>query len=222
MGRFMSPDWSERVEPVPYAKLGDPQSLNLYAYVMNNPMARVDVDGHLGSSWDEFDLQQKGVDAQKAQQAQAAAEKAQQQGASQSTQLRDVSPSEGEQILKVAEGMEGTPYMMGGNNRQGIDCIHMVRSALNKAGIAARANANANDFQRDVNLRPLGPKEQPRTGDIVQWKHQPTGHVGVYDANPPKHGYNIYSATNHGVMHLRASDFSNLGTPTFYRVEVPQ
>jgi RHS repeat-associated protein len=32
MGRFLSPDWSAKVEPVPYAKLDDPQSLNLYAY----------------------------------------------------------------------------------------------------------------------------------------------------------------------------------------------
>jgi RHS repeat-associated protein len=48
MGRFMSPDWSAKVEPVPYAKLDDPQSLNLYAYVMNNPMTRIDLDGHCG------------------------------------------------------------------------------------------------------------------------------------------------------------------------------
>ena len=46
MGRFMSPDWSAKVVPVPYAKLGDPQSLNLYAYVTNNPLARFDPDGH--------------------------------------------------------------------------------------------------------------------------------------------------------------------------------
>ncbi len=46
MGRFMSPDWSAQEEPVPYAKLDDPQSLNLYAYVYNNPLARADVDGH--------------------------------------------------------------------------------------------------------------------------------------------------------------------------------
>ena len=47
MGRFMSPDWSAKAEPVPYAKLGDPQSLNLYAYVYNSPLTRVDADGHL-------------------------------------------------------------------------------------------------------------------------------------------------------------------------------
>jgi RHS repeat-associated protein len=46
MGRFMSPDWSAKEDPVPYAKLDDPQSLNLYAYVRNNPMIRIDADGH--------------------------------------------------------------------------------------------------------------------------------------------------------------------------------
>jgi RHS repeat-associated protein len=46
MGRFMSPDWAAKAEPVPYAKLDDPQSLNLYAYVLNNPLTRIDPDGH--------------------------------------------------------------------------------------------------------------------------------------------------------------------------------
>ena len=46
MGRFMSPDWSAQEEPVPYANLEDPQSLNLYGYVGNNPLSRVDKDGH--------------------------------------------------------------------------------------------------------------------------------------------------------------------------------
>jgi hypothetical protein len=46
MGRFMSPDWSVQVEPVPYAKLYDPQSLNLYAYARNNPLTNFDLDGH--------------------------------------------------------------------------------------------------------------------------------------------------------------------------------
>ena len=46
MGRFMSPDWSAKVEPVPYAKLGAPQSLNLYSYVQGNPESASDLDGH--------------------------------------------------------------------------------------------------------------------------------------------------------------------------------
>jgi len=46
MGRFMSPDWSAKEEPVPYAMMDNPQTLNLYAYVGNNPLSRVDADGH--------------------------------------------------------------------------------------------------------------------------------------------------------------------------------
>ena len=46
MGRFLSPDWSAKIMPVPYAKLGNPQSLNLYSYVWNNPLSRNDPDGH--------------------------------------------------------------------------------------------------------------------------------------------------------------------------------
>jgi len=49
MGRFLSPDWSAKVEPVPYSKLDDPQTLDLYTYVGNNPLVRVDADGH--STW---------------------------------------------------------------------------------------------------------------------------------------------------------------------------
>ena len=45
-GRFTSPDWSAKPEAVPYADLTDPQTLNLYGYVRNNPLARPDVDGH--------------------------------------------------------------------------------------------------------------------------------------------------------------------------------
>ena len=51
MGRFMSPDWSAKVAPVPYAKLDDPQSLNLYVYVLNNPLDKTDPDGH--DFWDK-------------------------------------------------------------------------------------------------------------------------------------------------------------------------
>jgi len=56
MGRFMSPDWSAKVEPVPYSKLDDPQSLNLYAYVLNNPLIRTDADGHDPGISHEFDF----------------------------------------------------------------------------------------------------------------------------------------------------------------------
>jgi RHS repeat-associated protein len=46
-GRFMTPDWSDDPDPIPYADLGDPQSLNLYSYVGNNPISSTDDDGHI-------------------------------------------------------------------------------------------------------------------------------------------------------------------------------
>jgi RHS repeat-associated protein len=46
LGRFMTPDWSDAPDPVPYADLSDPQSLNLYAYTENNPVTATDPDGH--------------------------------------------------------------------------------------------------------------------------------------------------------------------------------
>ena len=46
LGRFTSADWSAKAEPVPYADLSNPQSLNLYAYVGNNPLSSEDEDGH--------------------------------------------------------------------------------------------------------------------------------------------------------------------------------
>jgi len=47
VGRFMTPDWATSPVAVPYAEFGDPQSLNLYAYVRNNPLSRTDADGHV-------------------------------------------------------------------------------------------------------------------------------------------------------------------------------
>lgn len=50
-GRWTTPDWSEKPEPVPYAKFDDPQTLNLYAYVRNNPLSQADPDGHCCFEW---------------------------------------------------------------------------------------------------------------------------------------------------------------------------
>jgi len=59
MGRFLIPDWSAKVEPVPYSKLDNPQTLSLYSYILNNPLSNVDADGHarsgiLGNTGSDF------------------------------------------------------------------------------------------------------------------------------------------------------------------------
>lgn len=49
-GRFISADWSAKPTPVPYANFANPQSLNLYSYVHNNPLVTADPDGHCGNN----------------------------------------------------------------------------------------------------------------------------------------------------------------------------
>jgi RHS repeat-associated protein len=48
IGRWLSADWSAVPTPVPYANLNNPQTLNLYAMVRDNPETFADLDGHLG------------------------------------------------------------------------------------------------------------------------------------------------------------------------------
>lgn len=52
LSRFMTPDWDGKPATVPYAEFGDPQSLNLYSYVRNSPIVRVDANGHTVAGWD--------------------------------------------------------------------------------------------------------------------------------------------------------------------------
>jgi len=46
-GRWLSADWSSVPAPVPYANLTNPQTLNLYAMVSDDPESFADLDGHL-------------------------------------------------------------------------------------------------------------------------------------------------------------------------------
>jgi RHS repeat-associated protein len=46
-GRWLSADWSSVPAPVPYANLTNPQTLNLYAMVADDPESFADLDGHV-------------------------------------------------------------------------------------------------------------------------------------------------------------------------------
>ncbi len=49
LGRWLSADWSSVPAPVPYANLTNPQTLNLYAMVSDNPESFSDLTGHCGT-----------------------------------------------------------------------------------------------------------------------------------------------------------------------------
>jgi RHS repeat-associated protein len=50
MGRWLSSDWSSVPVAVPYANLTNPQTLNLYAMVSDDPESFEDLDGHAGAA----------------------------------------------------------------------------------------------------------------------------------------------------------------------------
>jgi RHS repeat-associated protein len=54
-GRFLSADWSAVPAAVPYANLTNPQTLNLYAIVRDNPESFADLDGHdWATAWSDL------------------------------------------------------------------------------------------------------------------------------------------------------------------------
>jgi RHS repeat-associated protein len=63
-GRWLSADWSSIPAPVPYANLTNPQTLNLYSMVADDPESFADLDGHTFAQtyqvapggWSVFDM----------------------------------------------------------------------------------------------------------------------------------------------------------------------
>ncbi|MGH9713866.1 MAG: RHS repeat-associated core domain-containing protein [Candidatus Acidiferrales bacterium] len=55
-GRWLSPDWSSVPVAAPYANLNNPQTLNLYAMVSNDPETFADLDGHC-CDWQDLKAQ---------------------------------------------------------------------------------------------------------------------------------------------------------------------
>ena len=65
-GRWLSAGWSSVPAPVPYANLTNPQTLNLYAMVSDDPESFADLDGHTGAGYagnPNWDGEIKGYDA---------------------------------------------------------------------------------------------------------------------------------------------------------------
>jgi RHS repeat-associated protein len=50
-GRWLSSDWSAVPVAVPYANLTNPQTLNLYSMVADDPESFADLDGHVAGEW---------------------------------------------------------------------------------------------------------------------------------------------------------------------------
>ncbi|TKW65359.1 MAG: NlpC/P60 family protein [Paracoccus denitrificans] len=64
--------------------------------------------------------------------------------------------------VTLAESLLHTPYLWGGNSRDGIDCSGLVQAALHGCGIACPGDA-------DLQERAFEPVEDIRRGDLLFW-----------------------------------------------------
>lgn len=73
--------------------------------------------------------------------------------------------------VAVAECLLGTPYLWGGNSRNGLDCSGLVQVALHASG---RDCPGDSDMQMAMG-RGLAPEERLQRGDLIFWR----GHVAM-------------------------------------------
>ncbi len=70
--------------------------------------------------------------------------------------------------VALAESLLGTPYLWGGNSRDGVDCSGLVQAALHACGIACPGDA-------DLQERAFEPVSEIVRGDLLFWP----GHVAM-------------------------------------------
>ncbi len=184
LGRFMSPDWADKPDTVPYAQLANPQTLNLYAYVNNNPLRSVDADGHSA----EEDLAEQGYvlmvkQEQKNQRAQ------QQNGLGSSpTPPPALFQNQTDAAMNAAAGISGA-----------------VQSTGWEWGAALYKNSDGM-----VGITPLRTDHDPGSvgvSDYYTGKDIPAGATRIGDV----HGHTGINSPDKG-MHMSPGDLGNAGT----------
>jgi RHS repeat-associated protein len=109
-GRFTTPDWSATPQAIPYADLSDPQTLNLYAYVRNNPLALADSEGHVSDEAVCNDAKQCDPFAKRREEAQKK-QKTQQQSPSLGQRLNSAAQTVGNTLEATSTFLNDHPFL---------------------------------------------------------------------------------------------------------------
>ena len=192
MGRWMSPDWSEKPSAIPYSDLSDPQSLNLYTYVRNNPITRVDEDGHC-------DWCQKLVNGLSGN------------GFKTDAELQQPTQNNSQQLVQSQDAARNDPKLQPGKNGGPTHCnaatCQIVKQTgapldplVDKKGNPVNANQQAQNLANSNQYREVTPQEAQQIanngGTVIVAYDNPNGHghtatirpEGVPGDNPPKGG----------------------------------
>ncbi len=196
MGRFMTPDWSASPEAVPYVNLHNPQTLNLYAYVGNNPTSGVDPGGHRsgesgceGTTGGSLSCNDLGIGSDNNDGVGGGQDQKVQPPTAQNNQQTR------EDIAKTAEKYKDSTDWAYDKKKGAFGCNtwkcnQFVGDVVKEAGAPAEVNGRyptagewADKKTKIDNWRVLGADEKPQAGDVAAYKipgcHGCTGHSGI-------------------------------------------
>ena len=223
-GRWISPDWSAIPAPVPYANLTNPQTLNLYSMVNDNPETFSDLDGHgaialssqgsTATSADGLSMFDNAVDPQQQQAQQVAAQQSVAQAA------RDIANSNATAYLQ-ANSKDN--YKAGTNkcNQFAADSVQdsgRPRPQVSRSGIfglfGLKRDPTAHEWA-DPNVHIPGwsdtkPIASAQPSDVIAQAHGSWGHVGIVVA--PGLTASVNSTTNPaGIVTINNWGFRSTG-----------
>ncbi|MEJ5244599.1 MAG: C40 family peptidase [Bacteroidota bacterium] len=91
-------------------------------------------------------------------------------------QRQETHSSEREKVVKIAQSWTGTPYVWGGNTRDGVDCSGFVKNVYESIGIILPRTAQQQfEFANKISNRELRP------GDLLFYrKGNKISHVAIY------------------------------------------
>jgi RHS repeat-associated protein len=168
LGRFMTPDWAAKPVNVPYAHFGNPQSLNLYSYVQNNPTTTGDPDGH---------------DTEAEKQAKIAAAAAAQKG----SDAYDIKKTNISNMQVFKNGSDKCNEFVSDT----VKSADGTRPVVDGTGKVPTASQFADPNVKITGLSAPDPMSNAKPGDVVAQDHGPNpntgneeGHVGIIVALP--------------------------------------
>lgn len=225
-GRWLSADWSTVPVPVPYANLTNPQTLNLYSMVSDDPESFADLDGHepnlpsascagvntassCGANGDPPPNPSAAQTLNQQQQAEAAHQQAQNQSTRQN-------------IANTAEKYDGNTDWAFSKQKGAFacntnKCNEFVGDVTKEAGAQASVTGSdgkpryplagewADQKTKIANWRVLGKDEKPQAGDVAAYKLPGggmsfSGHSGI-----------VTSVDAKGVVHAMAAHEKVIG-----------